>query len=505
VPTLSPDAIATPQRSTAKGYAVDKRGTDRPLPFASLLSGQTDNASASLHDKAPASPVRADDRSGRNTASPVASPAINRTPTGAAKSGATTAKSTAGSKMGPNQAAAGGAAAKSGSAKGTAARPTSSITSPSAADSSTESSATVSCTAGSCALDAASDQSNGSAQDAPATDTSSKDAASQLTPDPSGQIFQPPVAVSADAANPQAVAAIMIPAPAAAVAGAGSATADDGDDTVAIAGIKGGGPALPPSLALPPPVAAGAQDAAAQEAGTPRDATAIPREQARASAPGPSAGPPALAIDPTDATAKAVSGFLAPTGDGAIPDGRPRNLGAPANSAANAAANAALGVPLQAANLASPITAVRANDAAGAVPLADIAVTIAAHAQSGRSRFDIRLDPPELGRIEVQLNVDSSGNVSSRLIAERPETLDLLRRDAPQLERALQDAGLNTGDGMQFSLADQGFAGRNGLAPPDDYATRTPLGILADEPAPAAAWSGYAASSERGGGLDITV
>jgi hypothetical protein len=105
----------------------------------------------------------------------------------------------------------------------------------------------------------------------------------------------------------------------------------------------------------------------------------------------------------------------------------------------------------------------------------------------------------------VQLNVDSSGNVSSRLIAERPETLDLLRRDAPQLERALQDAGLNTGNGMQFSLADQGFAGRSALAPPDDYATRAPLGILADEPAPAAAWSGYAASSGRGGGLDITV
>src|SRR3981081_1850919 len=117
VPTLSPDAIATPQRSTAKGYAVDKRGTDRPSPFASLLSGRTDNASASVHDKAQASPVRADDPSGRNSPSSVASPAINRTSTGAAKSGATIAKSAAGSKMGPNQAAAGGAAAKSESAK----------------------------------------------------------------------------------------------------------------------------------------------------------------------------------------------------------------------------------------------------------------------------------------------------------------------------------------------------------------------------------------------------
>src|SRR3984893_17673891 len=272
VPTLSPDAIATPQRSTAKGYAVDKRGADRPSPFASLLSGQTDNASASVRDKAQASPLRADDPSGRNAPSPVASPAINRTPIGAAKSGATTAKSTAGSKMGPNQAAAGGATAKGGSAQGTSAPPNPSITAPSTADSSPESSATassatVSCATGSCSLDAlAADQSNGSAQDPPAKDTPSKDAASQLAPDPSGQILQPPVAIPAEAANPQAVAAIMIPATAAAVAGAGSATADDGDDTVAIAGVKADALPSPPSLAPPPAVAAGAagaQDAAA--------------------------------------------------------------------------------------------------------------------------------------------------------------------------------------------------------------------------------------------------
>jgi hypothetical protein len=91
------------------------------------------------------------------------------------------------------------------------------------------------------------------------------------------------------------------------------------------------------------------------------------------------------------------------------------------------------------------------------VPLSEISVSIVAQAQSGKSRFDIRLDPPELGRIEAQLKVDSGGNVSSRLIVERPETFDLLRRDALALERALQDAGLSTGSGMQFSLADQGL------------------------------------------------
>ena len=63
---------------------------------------------------------------------------------------------------------------------------------------------------------------------------------------------------------------------------------------------------------------------------------------------------------------------------------------------------------------------------------------------------------PARGRIDVRLDVDRNGNVTSRLIVERADTLDLLRRDAAGLERALQDAGLKTADnGLQFSLRDQ--------------------------------------------------
>ena len=74
---------------------------------------------------------------------------------------------------------------------------------------------------------------------------------------------------------------------------------------------------------------------------------------------------------------------------------------------------------------------------------------------AGKNHFEIRLDPPELGRIEVRLDVDRDGNVTSRMIADRSDTLDLLRRDASGLERALQDAGLKTADNsLQFSLRD---------------------------------------------------
>ncbi len=138
------------------------------------------------------------------------------------------------------------------------------------------------------------------------------------------------------------------------------------------------------------------------------------------------------------------------------------------------------------------------------VPISEVAVTIAARAQSGSSNFEIRLDPPDLGRIDVQLKVDSGGNVTSHIIAERPETLSLLQRQAPQLERALQDAGLNTGEGMQFSLADRGFSGNNAYTAPD-FDSGTSTAIPASDSVPAMAAQGYASWSGRSGGLDITV
>lgn len=96
------------------------------------------------------------------------------------------------------------------------------------------------------------------------------------------------------------------------------------------------------------------------------------------------------------------------------------------------------------------------NPPAVAVPVAGLAVEIAGKALAGKNRFEIRLDPPELGRIEVRLDVDRDGNVTSRLTVDRQDTLNLLQRDASGLERALQDAGLKTGDnGLQFSLRDQ--------------------------------------------------
>jgi flagellar hook-length control protein FliK len=150
---------------------------------------------------------------------------------------------------------------------------------------------------------------------------------------------------------------------------------------------------------------------------------------------------------------------------------------------------------------ANAATAATAYAPAVAVP--GLAVEIVARAREGNNRFEIRLDPPELGRIDVHLKMDRDSNVTSRLYVERSETLDLLRRDAPQLERALNQAGLKTsGDGMEFSLRDQGF--RDPAPRQEPAANRL---VIADEAAPAtaAASTFYGRRLGLGGGLDIRV
>lgn len=138
------------------------------------------------------------------------------------------------------------------------------------------------------------------------------------------------------------------------------------------------------------------------------------------------------------------------------------------------------------------------------VPVSGIAVEIAAQARAGNNRFEIRLDPPELGRIDVRLDVDQDGNVKSRLVIERSDTYDLLRRDSSTLERALQQAGLKTSDnGLEFTLRDQGSAQRDAR---EQNLRNAERGIIADaDILPAEAASGYGRVLGLGGGVDIRI
>jgi flagellar hook-length control protein FliK len=90
-----------------------------------------------------------------------------------------------------------------------------------------------------------------------------------------------------------------------------------------------------------------------------------------------------------------------------------------------------------------------------------IAVQIKNAMQNGNSRLTVALHPVELGRVEVKLDIDKDKNVTATIVVDRPATLDMLRNDSKALERALQDAGLQTGNGsLSFNLRDSN--GQNG-------------------------------------------
>ena|SRR6185437_3202037 len=94
-----------------------------------------------------------------------------------------------------------------------------------------------------------------------------------------------------------------------------------------------------------------------------------------------------------------------------------------------------------------------------------IAASIAAKATAGSKTFEIRLDPPELGHVDVHLTVDNDGRVQAMVMADRPHTLDLLQRGSHDLERALKDAGLNlSNNSLNFSLKGEGRQGDGGGA-----------------------------------------
>lgn len=85
-----------------------------------------------------------------------------------------------------------------------------------------------------------------------------------------------------------------------------------------------------------------------------------------------------------------------------------------------------------------------------------LAVQIAAKSDDGNKQFDIKLDPAELGRVEVKLTIDDQGRAQAHLAVEKPQTLDMLQNDRGNLERALKDSGVDLSqNGLNFSLKGQ--------------------------------------------------
>lgn len=88
----------------------------------------------------------------------------------------------------------------------------------------------------------------------------------------------------------------------------------------------------------------------------------------------------------------------------------------------------------------------------------------------------VRLEPPELGELDLHLRVDRGGSLRLSIGAERAELRDLLLQDLDQLKRTLQDHGLRVVH-AEVHLRD---GGRNPARGEHDRSGRGPAGEAID-------------------------
>ncbi|GJD60184.1 flagellar hook-length control protein FliK [Methylobacterium frigidaeris] len=200
-------------------------------------------------------------------------------------------------------------------------------------------------------------------------------------------------------------------------------------------------------------------------------ALAAPVPTAPAPATGPAFAPGAAPADPGAADGAAIQPAATPADPriAALPAEASQQAGGRKDQTPEGGATTAPDT-LAAPDPSAPAPQVKSADAATAAPaetrpalsvqapLSAVPITIGMRALAGSNRFEIRLDPYELGRIDVSLDIDRQhGAVKAHLVVERPETLALLQRDAGSLQQALVQAGLDPGDaGLSFSLRDGG-------------------------------------------------
>lgn len=217
----------------------------------------------------------------------------------------------------------------------------------------------------------------------------------------------------------------------------------------------------------PPPADAPAPKPLAAKTETPAHAATSEKLAAAASRPvndgAPSAPQPTTASNTTNITAATASAGRGDTGTNLHGDGQPQSDNGqrqPAeidqlrSGAAITDSGRTTGHQDFASQLASASRGSHGSGSNAQMPaFQQVAVQIRRAVIEGDDHLSIQLKPAELGRIDVRLHFTGDGRVSAHVTADNVATLDLMQRDTRGLERALQDAGLQTDSGsLSFNL-----------------------------------------------------
>jgi flagellar hook-length control protein FliK len=148
-----------------------------------------------------------------------------------------------------------------------------------------------------------------------------------------------------------------------------------------------------------------------------------------------------------------------------------------------------------------------AQPAAPAAQLVPAMIQIA-HAAGGQ-QITLRLAPAELGRVDIRIDRMGDGPATIQVLVERPETLKLLQADQPQLNQALDKAGVpQEGRTLSLSLAlpDPGGSNQNagGQSGSPSGGARPPP-TPPPSPAPTAYSAPVSAPAWQRAGINITA
>jgi len=290
----------------------------------------------------------------------------------------------------------------------------------------------------------------------PATDPSPEDSSVTVSDDSRGQAAAPIADAPVDAALLAVAPAIEAPAPVedAVLQAELPAEQKQPQPQIPVGAAIAAAPVVTDPAATPAPAQA---EAAAPAAAAPvalRVVEPAPAEIA-SDAPTDDGAFDTLVTAKSDAETDALKVTSDTDGDAMNRDGNRQSTPQPATPAPAATQAAATALPaFDPLAAAAPQGATHTGDPAATEHRAraaaigeDVGIAIVRHADSGSGDvLVIRLDPAELGKIEVRLRMDEARQLSAEVTADQPATLDLLRRDSDNLTRALNDAGFRADD-----------------------------------------------------------
>lgn len=171
---------------------------------------------------------------------------------------------------------------------------------------------------------------------------------------------------------------------------------------------------------------------------------------------------------------------------------------------------------------AAPLAQADASRAGGPAPtpvrgspetVAALAAQIVKKLEGRSTRFDVELNPADLGRVDVRIEIGAHGRMTATMSFENPQAAAELRSRADELQKSLEQAGFDISGGLKFDVANdqrqasQGQPDQSASANGGQARGRAFQAALdtADDSASAALTSALAYRSRPATGVDIRI